>query len=402
MRKRGSLLTFDQLIKKRLLKHIEKLGFKTHDDGTLSPVSTAKSRLRKMHQIQRNEKLKSERDFVKSHWPELKKHFANGTDIEPEKISPRLEVVHSGTWQSDLFRLATLSWRVPVSQGYGRRLRFLVWDESNGKLLGLIGLTDPVFNMRVRDVAINWTSSDRKKRLVNVLDAHVLGAIPPYNMLLGGKLIAALLRTKEVRRIFASKYRRAKGVISGKRKNASLVLITTTSALGRSSVFNRVRLGGEKYLESVGYTSGWGHFHIPDDLFQLVRRFLAAKDHKYADGNRFGDGPNWKLRAVRQALKLLGLEENLLRHGIKREVFFCRLASNMEEILTGRKKRVAVKHLKTIKEVGDLARARWIIPRAQRSDEYRKWQRSTIRRAMNPPNERKRTNSARLRRYGTS
>jgi len=33
------------------------------------------------------------------------------------------------------------------------------------------------------------------KRLVNVMDAYVLGAVPPYNMLLGGKLVASLVRS---------------------------------------------------------------------------------------------------------------------------------------------------------------------------------------------------------------
>jgi hypothetical protein len=42
----------------------------------------------------------------------------------------------------------------------------------------------------------------RSGRHANVLDAYVLGAVPPYNRLLGGKLVAAMLRTKEVRDAF--------------------------------------------------------------------------------------------------------------------------------------------------------------------------------------------------------
>jgi hypothetical protein len=119
---------------------------------------------------------------------------------------PRLELVEADTWQSDLFRLAGLSWSVPVSAGFGRRLRYLVWDDSNEKLIGIIALGDPVFNLKVRDELIDWTSKDRAKRLVNIMDAYVLGAVPPYNFLLGGKLVASLIRTKEVRDDFAKKY----------------------------------------------------------------------------------------------------------------------------------------------------------------------------------------------------
>jgi Domain of unknown function (DUF4338) len=321
---------------------------------------------------------------VRHEWPRLRKHFANGVDVTPDKISPRLELVTAGTWQSRLFRLASLTWSVPVSQGYGRRMRFLVWDEHNEKLIGLIALGDPVFNLRARDVAIGWTTKDREKRLVNILDAYVLGALPPYSHLLGGKLIASLLRTKEVRNAFKRRYAKSRGVISGKRKRPSLVMITTTSALGRSSVYNRLSLNGFQILKSVGYTSGWGHFHIPDDLFAFVRRFLSAHDDEYASNNRFGDGPNWRLRAVRKALSLAGIDPNLLRHGINREVFLCHLACNAKGVLKGSAKRPRYQKLPRVSEIGQLARERWIIPRAMRRPEFSRWRAYLLRKKLSP------------------
>jgi len=44
-----------------------------------------------------------------------------------------------------------------VSRGYGRQ-RFLIWDQSNEKLIGLIALGDPVFNLRVRDQESSQTT----------------------------------------------------------------------------------------------------------------------------------------------------------------------------------------------------------------------------------------------------
>lgn len=72
--------------------------------------------------------------------PFLIKHFASGSDIDPARISPVLERIKSDTWQSDLFRLASLTWAVPVSNGFGCKLRYLVWDEHNKKLIGLIAI----------------------------------------------------------------------------------------------------------------------------------------------------------------------------------------------------------------------------------------------------------------------
>jgi site-specific DNA recombinase len=40
----------------------------------------------------------------------LNHYFAQGSDIDPEKIVPALELIEADTWQSDLFRLASLSW----------------------------------------------------------------------------------------------------------------------------------------------------------------------------------------------------------------------------------------------------------------------------------------------------
>ena len=359
-----NLPAYETSLKRRLHYQLTKLGFLKQADGCLSPPEATKEAVRRIHRAQREKKLRVERDFVRERWTELKQYFASGKDVIPSRITPDLELIEAATWQSDLFRLASLTWSVPVSQGYGRRLRFLVWDRSNDKLIGLIALGDPVFNLKVRDEDIGWNVRDREQRLVNVLDAYVLGAVPPYNILLGGKLLACLIRTNEVRRVFARRYADARGVISKRRKHPKLVLVTTSSALGRSSVYNRLVLNGEPFFVPLGYTAGWGHFHVPDTLYSLLRSYLSLKGHDYADGNRFGDGPNWRLRAVRQAFQYLGLSQNLLHHGIPRQVFACRLASNADKILRGEATRPNYRELLSVSEVAERARTRWMEPRA--------------------------------------
>ncbi len=303
-------------------------------------------------------------------------YLADGSDVQPEHIRPRLELINADTWQSDLFRLASLSWSVPVSEGFGRRLRYLVWDDHNKKLIGIMALGDPVFNLKARDELIGWTAADRGKRLVNILDAYVLGAIPPYNFLLGGKLIASLIRTKKVRDDFKEKYGSTRGIISKKKKHAQLVMVTTSSSLGRSSVYNRVKLGTQGYLRPIGFTSGWGHFHIPSSLFAEIRDYLRKIKHGYVNAHRFGEGPNWRLRTIRAALDELGFKADLLRHGIKREMFVCELAVNAARVLRGERKKAIYRGLKSVEEVGALARERWLIPRANRMPEYKNWKKA--------------------------
>src|SRR5207244_4178621 len=146
-------------------------------------------------------------------------HFAEGHEVIPEAVEPQVSLVSSGTEDAALFRLATLLWSVPVSRGYGRRMRFLVRDRANGKLIGLFALADPVFNLKARDSWIGWSTEDRRKRLVNVMDAHVAGAVPPYAQLLGGKVVAALMTSREVCEAFAQKYSASTGIISQEQKH---------------------------------------------------------------------------------------------------------------------------------------------------------------------------------------
>lgn len=257
-------------------------------------------------------------------------------------------------------------------------MRYLVWDDYNDKLIGLIALGDPVFNMKSRDEFVGWNSEDRRERLVNVLDAYVLGALPPYNQLLAGKLVACLVRSREVVRDFKRRYGSSRGIISQKTKRAKLVMVTTSSALGRSSVYNRLKLDEQYYFKSQGMTGGWGHFHVPDRLFKDLRDYLRESEHPYADGHRFGQGPNWRLRTIRAALDQMGFASDILRHGIQREFFVCELANNSLEVLSGRDTTPDYNNLLEVDEISELAKERWVVPRSIRQDVYQHWDRGQI------------------------
>jgi hypothetical protein len=365
-------------LKKRLRSHLRSLGFTKTDDGMLTPPGSGKDVIRAIHGMQRDDKLSASQRFISQNFPKLIGYFASGTDVDPARISPVLQLISSDTWEGDLFRLASLTWSVPVSNGFGRRLRYLVWDGHNGKLIGIIAIGDPVFNLSVRDNLINWDTSARGDRLVNIMDAYVLGALPPYNMLLGGKLVACLIRSRDIYDDFAKSYGRTTGIISQEEKKARLLAVTTSSSMGRSSVYNRLKLGGVEYFRPIGYTGGWGHFHIPDCLFAELRDYLREIGHPYADLHRFGQGPNWRMRTTRVALRKLGFEEDLLRHGIQREVFICQLADNALKILHGGRGRPILSSLLSAGDVASLAMERWILPRSERRPEFKAWKRENI------------------------
>ena len=372
-------------LRRKVRRQLHSLGFHKSGDGALQIDRHEKGFVRSLHAPQRTERLSANSDFLARRAEKLLRHFASGDDVDPSAIRPTLERVYAGTWQADLFRLAALTWSVPVSNGFGRRLRYVVWDAHNDKLLGLIAIGDPVFNLSVRDTLIGWNADDRRERLVNVMDAYVLGALPPYNSLLCGKMVACLIRSREVYNEFTRTYGDTSGIISGKVKKARLLAVTTSSSMGRSSVYNRLKLGSVRYFEPIGYTRGWGHFHISDDLFRELRDYLRSIGHRYADQHRFGQGPNWRLRTTRAALKALGFRDELLRHGIHREVFICNLASNAPTILRTGKGRPDLSALLTMQQVADLALDRWVLPRALRRPDYRLWNRSDVLQLLSGP-----------------
>jgi len=382
MKKRGkavvSISAREATLKRRLRRHLTSLGFHKSDAGILTPPGTGKDTVRTIHSVQRDDRLAANQNFISERVPKLIEHFASGEDINPARISPVLQQVSSGTWEGDLFRLASLTWSVPVSNGFGRRLRYVVWDEHNGKLIGIIAIGDPVFNLSVRDKLIEWDARARGERLVNIMDAYVLGSLPPYNALLGGKMVACLLRSRDIYDDFAKAYGKTTGIISQQEKKARLLAVTTSSSMGRSSVYNRLKLGGIEYFKSIGYTGGWGHFHIPDNLFSELRNYLRHIGHSYADRHRFGEGPNWRLRTTRVALTALGFKDDMLRHGIQREVFICQLADNALKLLRNGRGKPDLSSLLSADEVAHFAVQRWMLPRSQRRPEFKTWKRENI------------------------
>ncbi|RWP18495.1 MAG: DUF4338 domain-containing protein [Mesorhizobium sp.] len=369
----------EAMLKRALRNHLRTLGFAKDDNGDLVLPDGGKEVVRNLHRSQWREKMTAALPLIARALPKALPHFANGAEIDPTKIKFRLILVRSGTAEADLFRIATLTWSVPVSPGFGRRMRYLVWDDGHSRLAGVIALGDPVYNLSVRDNEIGWDVHDRARRLVGLLDAYVLGAVPPYSFLLGGKAVACLIRSKEVLKDFNRAYGESIGVISKSAKHAKLLAVTTTSSMGRSSVYNRLRLDDLTYLKPLGFTKGFGHFHITDSLFEKMRAYLRERDHDYADKHVFGEGPNWRLRTIRAALVGLNVNENILKHGIQREVFISTLAENAYEVLKDGKAKPDFSTLRSVSQISDLARERWILPRAERGEiDYRSWTREQI------------------------
>lgn len=365
----SKVLTHDAL-RARIIESLEEQGFSRRGGVLIPPRFVDKDYIRAMNAPAVHLARAKAQDGLRRHEENLLAHFAHGDELDVTNFSPRLVEVRRHSEEELLFRYARLQWSIPTSAGYGRRLRFIVVDSANEKLVGLIGLGDPVFGLGPRDKWIGWTKERCKAGLHNVMDAFVLGAVPPYSYLLGGKLIALLVSSDEVRKAFSRKYGKTSTLITERSLRSRLLLVTTTSALGRSSIYNRIRFGGRTVFESIGYTRGSGEFHFSNGLYADIRRFAEANCKPTAKQERWGNGFRSRREVVRKTLIELGLSGDWLYHGLEREVFAVSMAQNSRQVLNGQASRAQWHHT-SVSVLGEWYRQRWMVPRAQSRPEYK-------------------------------
>ncbi len=362
-------------LRDRIIRSLRAQGFRVQNGAILPPKELSKNRIRELHETAVEHRIERAKDGLFRKEDELLQHIASGNEVAPTRICPRLVEVRPDSIEELLFRYASLHWSIPVSSGYGRRLRFLVIDEHNGKLIGLIGLGDPVFSLGPRDDWIGWTLADRKRRLTNVMDAFVLGAVPPYSFLLCGKLVAMLAASDTVLDAFKRKYGGTCSVIRQRAHDGRLAMITTTSALGRSSVYNRLRLGERLLYQSVGFTKGSGEFHFSNGLYGAITEFAEEHCEPTAKQERWGTGFRNRREVIKKCLPALGLSSEWLYHGIEREVFVIPLAQNTREVLRGQHTRLLWYH-QSEADIIDYFRDRWMLPRAAWDERFKVWSRN--------------------------
>ncbi|WP_420640462.1 Druantia anti-phage system protein DruA [Candidatus Leptofilum sp.] len=182
----------------------------------------------------------------------------------------------------------------------------------------------------------------------SMLELNVCGAIPPYNEILGGKLVALLMLSPQVVFDYRERYGERPSDIASRMKGepvirpAELAFIGTTSLYRvGSSQYNRLRLPAnllkqdapEIRWQNIGETSGYGTLHISRDTLQSLEEAASTNGNVYVH-HIFGEGASPKLRAVRQALNIV-LESGqkftsaeITKHSMSRIVYGAWLCTN--------------------------------------------------------------------------
>jgi len=330
------------------------------------PEAYDKETIKQAMSVKREEIINANRQWIDKKIEFARNNLASGYDVMYSEIDPIIEVCETQK-QKDLFRIFRYYWSSPYSDYVGRRIKILIRDRAlpNKPVIGIAALGSPIIHIPERDEFIGWDKNTRTKNLIYTMDAFVIGALPPYNYLLGGKLISLLLASNEVRKIYHNKYK-GKVTIIDKRVANSLVGIFTTSLYGKSSQYNRLKFQDNLLYNHIGYTKGYGTLHLSKETIQEMVKFLKSKNIDV--NHKFGNGPSWVMRVIAAAGELVGFDSDfLLRHSFKRSIYFVPLAMNYKEFLNGEAKRPIYNNYSQ-KELVNYWKIRWLKDRKMKPE----------------------------------
>jgi hypothetical protein len=356
-----------------LLTHdLIRLGWRLHSNTNKSFELTApriynKDVIKQAMAYSRNSLIERDEKWIKNHIELGRANLASGENVVFSKIQPRIEVCETPE-QHALFRLFRYYWSSPSSDYVGRRMRILVRDDGieGSPVIGLAAIGSSIIHIPDRDKWIGWDTETRSENLISIMDAYVIGALPPYNELLGGKLMAYILTSNELRALYRKKYRGKKTIIKG-RTGSHLVLLVTTSLYGiHSAQYARLKYEKTLLYQPIGSTSGYGSLHISPETFEAMRELAEAKGCNTS--NRFGMGPNWRMRIIRSACDILNLNSDvILKHSFQRGLYVVPLAENSKSFLRGESKKPIYRNL-PLKELIKFWKKRWFDMRRQNHD----------------------------------
>ena len=189
----------------------------------------------------------------------------------------------------------------------------------------------------------------------SLLELNVCGAIPPYNELLVGKLVALSALTPYVLDTYRERYKNRPSEIASKMlgedviRKPDLVYVGTTSLYSvGSSQYNRLVVPRERisssfdlrYVELEKRTQGFGTFHISRQTTEALE-IVLEKNGSQTVNHQFGEGASPKLRLLGEGVRTLLKSDGsnsvsaFTTHSMSRIIYAAPLVSNLFEYLLG-------------------------------------------------------------------
>lgn len=217
----------------------------------------------------------------------------------------------------------------------------LGFTESGGKLLTALTEAD---GRRAVETALRRIKQEALAS--NVMELITCGAVPPYRAVLGGKLVALLMLSRQVVADVEERYGDRVSIIASAMagrpvsRPAKLALVTTSSlyeAYG-SSQYNRLKVEtdtGALVYRKVARTDSFGTVQFASDTVHALNEVARHSDSNRREvNNLFGEGTSPKMRLIRTGLEALGLDANsFLRHNSRRIIYGVPLCANTDDVV---------------------------------------------------------------------
>jgi hypothetical protein len=246
----------------------------------------------------------------------------DGRDLAIGRIAPVLRVCATRK-ERDIVHYCRLLQHVPSGRRVGRQISALLLDEGQRqqRLIGAVTLASGVFSLGCRDKYLNWNGGPGRERRVRglheVMDLALCVAVPPYNRLFGGKLLALLAVTDPIVQAHRRKYGHAlRGVI-------------TTCATGiHCPLFNRIMIRPGGLYRRIGETAGYTTVPFSTTTLKAGRILADAAPLEPS---------NWNpIRFLRKALRVCGVPpDGILRLGGPKGVYIAAVRPYDLEKLSG-------------------------------------------------------------------
>ena len=240
-------------------------------------------------------------------------------------IKPTIKLIESENDLNEWTLLRVFCHSMSFDANPGRNLKFLILDEPTGKCLGVTSLGSDVISIRCRDQYIGWSQDNKlkDKKLVNTTIGTCIMSTQPFGYnFLGGKLVASVLTSEYVRKIWKEKY------------GDTLVGFTTTSLYGSNSMYNNI-----PYWRKVGSSAGAIAIKPDDSVYKIWHQWLKDnKGDEYKEKTTQKDGVSGPKTGVKQIIlnmifNEIGLKSSEYAHGYKRGVYFSPIYENTKEYL---------------------------------------------------------------------
>jgi hypothetical protein len=272
--------------------------------------------------------------YYDSQWRPTNINDKELTIKEIESLDPYVEIVEDSKEATKWSQIRRMIHTMDFTANPGRNVKIYVKDRLSGKLLGQISLASDVTALGVRDNFIGWSKDNKfvDGKLNNTTIASTIVCTQPlgYNFL-GGKLIAMMTTTPEVRAYWKSKY------------DNVLIAVGTTSLYGIHSQYNGIPL-----FKTLGESAGKISIKPDDKYYDPWHQWLKENraewykenisDERARNGANMGYEANGPVSGIKQKIlgqifKECGIKATDYHHGFKRGVYMAMMYENGNDFL---------------------------------------------------------------------